>query len=186
MEAHIFLIKNAVYPETLRVKTFTNFAPLLPSAKFVHMHGSAGTCRGQSAKVFSAKCYQSAKVFSAKCYQSAKVLPAKVSGYTVVPQASCVKLIVCKLSVCFFAGSVFSINATTGVVTVTGSVNFEMGQEHELSVEASDRGNPRRSQVAALHVLIRNEEDESPRFPISFYTASINEGTRVTYPCLHT
>ena len=115
-----------------------------------------------------------------------KFLPAKVSGYTVVPRASCVKLIVCKLSVCFFSGSVFSINATTGVVTVTGSVNFEMGQEHELSVEASDRGNPRRSQVAALHVLIRNEEDESPRFPISFYTASINEGTRVTYPCLHT
>ena len=74
------------------------------------------------------------------------------------------------------AGSIFSINSTTGVVTVTGEVNFEMGQEYELSVEARDRGNPQRSSVAALHVQVINAEDESPRFPISFYTAEISEG----------
>lgn len=74
------------------------------------------------------------------------------------------------------AGSIFSINSTTGVVTVTGVVNFEMGQEYELSVEARDRGNPQRSSVVDLHVQVINAEDESPRFPISFYTAEISEG----------
>lgn len=70
----------------------------------------------------------------------------------------------------------FSINSTTGVVTVSGDVNFEMGQDHELSVEARDRGDPQRSHVVSLRVEIINEEDESPRFPISFYTAEIDEG----------
>ena len=51
-----------------------------------------------------------------------------------------------------------------------------MGQEYELSVEARDRGSPQRSSVADLHVQVINAEDESPRFPISFYTAEISEG----------
>ena len=58
-----------------RVKTFTNFAALLPSAKFfsinfVHMHGSAGIHSGQFANIFSAKCY----IFT----NSQKFSPAKV------------------------------------------------------------------------------------------------------------
>ena len=74
-------------------------------------------------------------------------------------------------------GALFAINSTNGVVTVTGNINFEMGQEHELSVEARDRGNPQRSQVVSLFIHVINAEDESPRFPISFYTADIDEGT---------
>ena len=58
-----------------------------------------------------------------------------------------------------------------------GEVNFEMGQYHELSVEARDRGNPQRSNVVTLQVEILNEDDENPRFPISFYTADVDEGT---------
>lgn len=73
-------------------------------------------------------------------------------------------------------GAVFSINSTTGVVTVSGEVNFEMGQEHELSVEARDSGNPQRSHVVPLHIVVINADDENPRFPISFYTAAIDEG----------
>ena len=81
---------------------------------------------------------------------------------------------------CFFAGSLFSINSTTGVVIVTGSVNYEMGSEYELSVEARDHGNnPQRSQVVALHIQIINAEDESPRFPTSFFTTTVTEGIRV-------
>ena len=78
------------------------------------------------------------------------------------------------------AGTLFAISSTDGVVTVAGNINFEMGQDHELSVEARDRGNPQRSQVAALHIQVINAEDESPRFPISFYTADIAEGTLLT------
>ena len=70
----------------------------------------------------------------------------------------------------------FAINSATGVVTVVGNINFEMGQEHDLTVEASDHGNPRRGNVASLLITVINAEDESPRFPISFYTASVDEG----------
>lgn len=73
------------------------------------------------------------------------------------------------------SSAVFSINSTTGVVTVSGDVNFEMGQEHELSVEARDSGNPQRSHVVPLHIVVINADDENPRFPISFYTAAIDE-----------
>lgn len=80
-------------------------------------------------------------------------------------------------------GAVFSINSTTGVVTVSGEVNFEMGQEHELSVEARDSGNPQRSHVVPLHIVVINADDENPRFPISFYTAAIDEGKLSSWTC---
>ena len=71
----------------------------------------------------------------------------------------------------------FAIDGTSGVVTVTGNVDFESGQEHELSVEASDNGNPKRSNVVTLHIEVINVEDEPPQFPISFYTTSVSEGS---------
>jgi hypothetical protein len=77
----------------------------------------------------------------------------------------------------------FAINSTTGVVTVAGSINFEMAQEYEVSVEANDHGNPQRGSVAPLHIQVINAEDESPRFPISFYTASVTESKQHTVHC---
>ena len=88
---------------------------------------------------------------------------------------------VCTLSRTLTSPGLFSINSTTGVVTVTGNVNFEMGQEHQLSVEARDHGNPQRSNVVILNIQVINAEDESPRFPISFYTASVNEGNAIAH-----
>ena len=64
---------------------------------------------------------------------------------------------------------------------VAANINFEMGPEYELTVEASDNGNPRRSNVVTLVIRVINAEDESPRFPISFYTASINESITTLY-----
>lgn len=81
-------------------------------------------------------------------------------------------------------GAIFSINSTTGVITVSGEVNFEMGQEHELSVEARDGGNPQRSHVVPLHIVVINADDENPRFPISFYTAAIDEGKLLPCTCV--
>lgn len=74
----------------------------------------------------------------------------------------------------------FAISNTNGTVTVAGNVDFELGQEHELSVEAKDSGNPQRSNVVTLHIEVINVEDERPQFPISFYTASIAEGSGFT------
>ena len=76
----------------------------------------------------------------------------------------------------FLSPGLFTINTTSGVVKVSGDVDYEMGQEHELSVEARDNGDPRRSNVVTLHVDVINVEDEAPQFPISFYTTSVDEG----------
>ena len=71
---------------------------------------------------------------------------------------------------------VFSINSTTGLVLLTGELNFELDPEYDLNILARDRGDPPLSSVAGLHIDVLNINDNSPRFLVSFYTEDVSEG----------
>ena len=66
------------------------------------------------------------------------------------------------------------------MVTLNGELNFELVPSYELTVQARDGGVPERTHVASLQIDVVNRNDENPRFTISFYTASIDEGTCCT------
>ena len=76
----------------------------------------------------------------------------------------------------------FTINSTTGVVTLASSLDYEMSTEHTVTVTAS---NPD-GQTSTPHnitILVIDENDNSPVFTMNPYTASVaehsNPGTQV-------
>ena len=77
----------------------------------------------------------------------------------------------------------FSINATSGAVTVSGILDRESVRQYDLTVEGIDGGNPSLTGTAALIISIIDANDNSPQFDRSFYTAEIVEGKHELVRC---
>ena len=76
----------------------------------------------------------------------------------------------------------FTINSTTGVVTLASSLDYEMSTEHTIKVTASNPDG-RTSTPHNITILVIDENDNSPVFTMNPYTASVAEqsdpGTQV-------
>lgn len=72
----------------------------------------------------------------------------------------------------------FSINSTSGAVTVRDLLDRESVPRYELTVEAMDGGTPSLTNVVDLNIDIIDENDNSPYFERSYYTTSVEEGEK--------
>ncbi|GMT23971.1 hypothetical protein PFISCL1PPCAC_15268, partial [Pristionchus fissidentatus] len=69
----------------------------------------------------------------------------------------------------------FTINATTGQITVAGSLDRETRNSYLLMVAASDHAIPPLSTTTTLEIIIDDVNDNSPQFTSLNYTTSISE-----------
>jgi hypothetical protein len=70
----------------------------------------------------------------------------------------------------------FTIDELTGNITTTRVLDFEQQNDYQLTVFATDRGNPVLSSSAVVTVSITNRDDLPPVFNSSTYTSTIFEG----------
>ena len=73
--------------------------------------------------------------------------------------------------------TMFSINASSGEVSLLQSLDFEQATVHQLNITAVDRGDPPLSALTTLRVHVLDENDNSPVFSTTFYTATVPEDT---------
>ena len=77
---------------------------------------------------------------------------------------------------------IFSINSSTGVVSLASGVSFDfedsLDNQFDITVIATDGGTPSRQSMALLTIRILDVNDNSPQMPTA-YTAVISEGAEV-------
>ena len=83
--------------------------------------------------------------------------------------------------------TLFYVDPTLGILS-SESLNFEDARVHNLRIKATDHGDPPRSSVTTVEVLVKNVNDP-PKFESNEITVSISEeqavGTRVTFLPVH-
>ncbi|KAG8186896.1 hypothetical protein JTE90_023783 [Oedothorax gibbosus] len=77
------------------------------------------------------------------------------------------------------AHSHFSIDGTTGIVSLNKPVDREEIAMYNLTVQASDHGIPRLSTLCTLLVLLQDVNDNPPEFTSKFYHTSVPETVAV-------
>ena len=75
----------------------------------------------------------------------------------------------------------FSINSTTGSISVIQGLDFEQRNNYSFSVAATDQGFYPKSSTVSVKVWVENINDEPPVFDQSEYTASVLENVSVPY-----
>lgn len=75
-------------------------------------------------------------------------------------------------------GGVFQLDPTTGLLSVALSLDYETVQEYALTVVATDGlPNPLTSGTASVRIALQDENDNSPMFNQTSYSASIEENS---------
>ncbi len=74
-------------------------------------------------------------------------------------------------------GGAFNINATTGELFASGTLDRETVAEYSLEVTATDFGTPRLSSSGTVLVVVADVNDNSPRFESDFYAFSVAENS---------
>ncbi|KAK6187126.1 hypothetical protein SNE40_005218 [Patella caerulea] len=69
----------------------------------------------------------------------------------------------------------FAISQSTGVISINGRLDYEQMNATEFIVQAYDNGVPQLSGSTTVSVLIRNINDNSPRFINDTYTKEVRE-----------
>ena len=77
------------------------------------------------------------------------------------------------------AGGAFSINSTTGEISISGDIDRESVTSFTLQVRAQDLGNPPRSDRAIVQITITDINDNAPVFSPSVYFKMIGENAAV-------
>ena len=73
--------------------------------------------------------------------------------------------------------STFSINSSSGVISLASVVDREVQSLYSFSVTGSDGGSPSLSSTAQITVMISDENDNPPVFQQSNYSASVSESS---------
>ena len=73
----------------------------------------------------------------------------------------------------------FTINSTSGVITVNGDLDREVIGEYTLTIRAQDGGNPARSDGSMVVITVNDINDNSPIFQRSLYTITVREDITV-------
>ncbi|XP_038610870.1 protocadherin Fat 1 [Tachyglossus aculeatus] len=69
----------------------------------------------------------------------------------------------------------FGVDATTGAVFVSASLDYEQARDYCLTVEATDGGSPPLSDVATVSINVTDVNDHAPVFGQDSYTAVVSE-----------
>lgn len=72
-------------------------------------------------------------------------------------------------------GVPFNIDRYQGVLTVNGSIDYEITQEYSIIITARDQGTTPRSTSHSVRVRVGNLNDESPVFNSSSYSVRVTE-----------
>lgn len=78
----------------------------------------------------------------------------------------------------------FSLNSTSGYITLESLLDFEVTQSYSFVVIATDGGRIRRSATAGVLVEVLNVNEDKPSFTQSEYLASVCEGVPIGYEIL--
>ena len=73
----------------------------------------------------------------------------------------------------------FSIDQETGLVSVTGKLDYERAKEYFLTIQALDGGTPPLSNHATVNISIMDVNDNKPIFTQLSYSAAVSENGRV-------
>ena len=71
----------------------------------------------------------------------------------------------------------FAINRTSGVISVAQSLDYEMAQQHELSITASNPDGLASMPSHNITIIVTDVNDNPPIFTMAPYTASVVEGS---------
>jgi len=74
-----------------------------------------------------------------------------------------------------FASLPFSIDSTTGVLSVNGAIDYEMYQEHKFYVKSEVIAEPLESSTVPVHINVSNLNDNRPVFEKTYITVNISE-----------
>ena len=80
--------------------------------------------------------------------------------------------------------NLFTINATSGVVYLNGSLDFEGLKQYRLTVFVRDQGIPSRSDSTEVVIGVRDVNDNGPIFGRPIYTSTLAEDTVVVHSVL--
>ena len=69
----------------------------------------------------------------------------------------------------------FSIDPTTGTVTVSGSIDYEAISYYDIAIVAGTSVDPQAFSVAHVDITVIDENDNPPRFPFSHYNVYVKE-----------
>ena len=70
----------------------------------------------------------------------------------------------------------FSIDASTGELTLQTAIDYEQTDVHQLTVKASDKGRPAKYTTCEVIINVLDVNDETPQFDPVIYSATIPEG----------
>lgn len=73
--------------------------------------------------------------------------------------------------------STFSINPTTGLLSLSGQLDFETNRSHSFVVVATDLGSPSLSSQATVTITVLNVNDNRPLFSQPSYTFTLPENS---------
>ena len=79
----------------------------------------------------------------------------------------------------------FKVINTTGEIITTGTLDYEATQYYEVIINASDCGIPSLNTQMALHITIRDENDNVPKFTKSVYFLHVEENSTAGTLLLH-
>ena len=69
----------------------------------------------------------------------------------------------------------FTVNPNTGILTVSGSVDYEATSHYNVAVVARTSVDPQVFSVAHVDITVIDENDNPPRFPFSHYNVYVKE-----------
>uniref|UniRef100_A0A8C9AJH2 Protocadherin-16 n=1 Tax=Prolemur simus TaxID=1328070 RepID=A0A8C9AJH2_PROSS len=72
----------------------------------------------------------------------------------------------------------FSIDPTSGIITTSALLDYELEPQPQLIVVATDGGLPPLASSATVSVALQDVNDNEPQFQRTFYNASLPEGTQ--------
>ncbi|EDO46189.1 predicted protein, partial [Nematostella vectensis] len=70
---------------------------------------------------------------------------------------------------------VFSINTSTGLITLKTQLDYEKKTQYMVTVTAKDGGTPSRSSLTVVKVMVDDVNDNPPQFAKSLYTCTVGE-----------
>ena len=76
-------------------------------------------------------------------------------------------------------GRKFTVESSTGVVSVAGDIDHERAKEYFLTVQARDGGTPPLSNHATVNITVMDTNDNAPVFTQQSYSTSISEKSGV-------
>ncbi|XP_075959870.1 protocadherin alpha-3-like [Anarhichas minor] len=74
---------------------------------------------------------------------------------------------------------VFSIDAHTGEIKVTGQIDFEQSKSYEIDIQASDKGSVPLTTDKSVMITVIDVNDNAPEIEVTSFSSSIKEDSKI-------